>query len=50
MQKIILILFLASCSRYKTPDLPDLQKETFSTEDILQKQKELEERIEKISE
>ncbi|MDR0632470.1 MAG: hypothetical protein LBF54_04550 [Holosporaceae bacterium] len=49
MQKFILVFFLIACSRYQTPELPDLEKKTFSSEEIWQKQKELEEKIKKIN-
>jgi hypothetical protein len=45
MKKFILVFFLISCSRYQTPELPDLNKKSFSSEKILQKQKELDAKI-----
>ncbi|MDR2646228.1 MAG: hypothetical protein LBC04_03595 [Holosporaceae bacterium] len=40
-----LILFVVACSRYETPELPNLDKESFSTEEILRKQREIKELI-----
>jgi hypothetical protein len=40
-----LILFVVACSRYETPELPNLDKESFSTEEIMQKQQEIRKRI-----
>jgi hypothetical protein len=34
-----------ACTRYETPDLPDLNKKSFSHEEILQKQKEIRKKI-----
>jgi hypothetical protein len=45
MLKIFLLLLLSACSKYQTPDLPDLQRESFSSEEIFQKQMELEKKI-----
>jgi hypothetical protein len=45
MLMFFLMLFSAACSRYETPELPNLDKESFSTEEILQKQQEIRKRI-----
>ncbi|MDR0968864.1 MAG: hypothetical protein LBL99_04530 [Holosporaceae bacterium] len=45
MKKIAFFILITACSSYETPDLPDLNKESFSTDEILQKEKELKEKI-----
>jgi hypothetical protein len=42
------MLLLSACSGYKAPDLPDLARESFSSEEILQRQKDLEEKTKEI--
>ncbi|MDR2157926.1 MAG: hypothetical protein LBO02_01255 [Holosporaceae bacterium] len=49
MKKFSLIFFLVTCSRYETPDLPDLDRKSFSSEKFLQQQKELMAKIKKIN-
>jgi hypothetical protein len=49
MQRFIPMLFILACSRYATPELPDLDKKSFSTEEILEKQKKIRERVAAIS-
>lgn len=49
MRKIsAIMLLLSACSGYKAPDLPDLARESFSSEEILQRQKDLEEKMKEI--
>ncbi|MDR0678162.1 MAG: hypothetical protein LBF44_01330 [Holosporaceae bacterium] len=50
MKKLLPLFFLISCSQYKTPSLPSLDEKSFSGEEILQKQKELKEKIRSLSE
>jgi hypothetical protein len=45
MKKAFLLLFLGACSRYETPDLPDLDRKSFSSEEIFEKQNELKKRV-----
>ncbi|MDR2107443.1 MAG: hypothetical protein LBO73_02915 [Holosporaceae bacterium] len=42
---ISLIALLTACSARNSPDLPDLNRKSFSEEEILQKQKELTKKI-----
>jgi hypothetical protein len=39
------MLSVVACSRYETPELPNLDKKSFSVEEILQKQQEIRKRI-----
>ncbi|MDR1983026.1 MAG: hypothetical protein LBQ08_04515 [Holosporaceae bacterium] len=49
MKMIFILFFLTSCSQYETPDLPPLNKKSFSSEEILNKQKELRKKINSLS-
>lgn len=47
MKKLSLVVFIftTACVNYETPPLPDLDAKSFSYEEIMQQQKELQQRI-----
>jgi hypothetical protein len=48
MQKFFIILLLTACSEYKTPNLPELDRKSFSHEEIIHRQKKIKEKIKEI--
>ena len=52
MKKLTLIipLFMTACMNYNTPPLPDLDAKSFSYEEIMQQQKELQQKVEQTKE
>ncbi|MDR2068067.1 MAG: hypothetical protein LBP41_03710 [Holosporaceae bacterium] len=45
LKRSVFVVFCASCSRYETPDLPDLDSKSFSYEEVMQKQTFLKKRV-----
>jgi hypothetical protein len=48
MKNLFATFLLIACSRHETPELPDLDRKTFSTEKVLQQREELMQKIKKI--
>ncbi|MDR3187284.1 MAG: hypothetical protein LBT63_02560 [Holosporaceae bacterium] len=44
-KSLVFVAFCASCSRYEAPSLPDLNRKSFSYDDVMQKQIVLKKRI-----
>jgi hypothetical protein len=44
---VLFVLLCLGCSRYETPSLPELDRESISPEEILRRQEELKRLVEK---
>ena len=43
---LIILIFITACVDYNTPPLPDLDAKSFSYEEVIQQQKELQQKVE----